>query len=135
MGDVRPDIGPAYVPGVPSVPRPRRAPLSESRPHPADGGVVGTYVHAYDPSPQPYQSPIPAMRPAQEGAAEQSQTPIYDALYSEFRRAFRTLPGDRSNEEDLRFQGFGSTSYSAGGGFAHPRAWQAALPPSPRRGL
>jgi hypothetical protein len=33
-------------------------------------------------------------------------TPIYDALYSEYRRLFRTLPGDRSGEESLRFSGF-----------------------------
>ncbi|MEU8527847.1 MULTISPECIES: hypothetical protein [Streptomyces] len=75
------------------------------------------------------------MRPAQEGAAEQSQTPIYDALYSEYRRAFRSLPGDRSGEEDLHFRSFGSSGYGGTGGFAYPRAWQAALPPSPRRGL
>ncbi|MFF7637446.1 hypothetical protein ACFZB9_30510 [Kitasatospora sp. NPDC008050] len=33
-------------------------------------------------------------------------TPIYDELYSEYRRLFRALPGDRSGEEDLRFTGF-----------------------------
>jgi hypothetical protein len=35
-------------------------------------------------------------------------TPIYDALYSEYRRLFRTLPGDRSGEESLQFKGFAS---------------------------
>jgi hypothetical protein len=37
-----------------------------------------------------------------------SGTPIYDALYSEYRRLFRTLPGDRSGEEDLHFNAFAS---------------------------
>ncbi|MEU5192370.1 hypothetical protein AB0G83_35295, partial [Streptomyces klenkii] len=36
-----------------------------------------------------------------------SVTPIYDALYAEYRRSFRALPFDRSGEEDLRFVGFG----------------------------
>ncbi|WP_414720892.1 hypothetical protein [Streptomyces sp.] len=75
------------------------------------------------------------MRPAREGAAEPSQTPIYDALYSEYLRSFRALPGDRSGEEDLSFRTFGSSGYGSGLGFTYPRAWQAALPPSPRRGL
>ncbi|WP_049574447.1 hypothetical protein [Streptomyces sp. SBT349] len=44
-----------------------------------------------------------------------SATPIYDSLCAEYRRLFRTLPGDRSGEEDLRFVGF-STSYGVGAG-------------------
>ncbi|MFF8609441.1 hypothetical protein ACF06X_26270 [Streptomyces sp. NPDC015346] len=105
------------------------------------------------------------MRPAQDITAGQSATPIYDALYSEYRRSFRTLPGDRSGEEDLAFRSFGtpvSTGlYGQGQGHggsryasqasqashtAHPVAWSAqhhsglhhtpaALPPAPRRGL
>jgi hypothetical protein len=29
-------------------------------------------------------------------------TPIYDALYAEYRRLFRALPGDRTDEETPR---------------------------------
>jgi hypothetical protein len=36
-----------------------------------------------------------------------SATPIYDALYAEWIRAFRTLPGDRHGEENLDFKAFG----------------------------
>ncbi|MGW1023232.1 hypothetical protein ACWD4J_05830 [Streptomyces sp. NPDC002577] len=42
------------------------------------------------------------------GEIGHSATPIYDALYAEYRRSFRTLPGDRSGEEDLVFTGFGA---------------------------
>ncbi|GHG19157.1 hypothetical protein GCM10017667_62470 [Streptomyces filamentosus] len=144
MDDGRPGIGPARPPGVPVVPRPRQAPLSESRPHPTGGGVVGTYVHPYDPFPQPYPSPIPGMRPAQDLPAGYSTTPIFDALYSEYRRSFRTLPGDRSGEEGLAFRAFGTATSTGLSGFHssaqtayHPPSWQAqpqaALPPGPRR--
>ncbi|MFJ8661801.1 hypothetical protein [Streptomyces sp. NPDC093795] len=92
------------------------------------------------------------MRPAQDVTAGASPTPIYDALYSEFRRSFRTLPGDRSGEEDVTFRAFGTTvgtgAYGHGQGHryatAYPTAWsaqhsptptQAALPPAPRRGF
>ncbi|MEV7090074.1 hypothetical protein AB0O07_30030 [Streptomyces sp. NPDC093085] len=99
------------------------------------------------------------MRPAQDGADGFSTTPIYDALYSEFRRSFRALPGDRSNEENLGFTAFGTglhgshSGYGHHGGFGHPQpqypgAWQRdprqqhmarpdrlALPPGPRRGV
>ncbi|EGX58768.1 hypothetical protein SZN_15948 [Streptomyces zinciresistens K42] len=37
-----------------------------------------------------------------------SPTPIYDALYAEYVKSFRTLPGDRSGEEDMGFVAFGS---------------------------
>ncbi|MET9294597.1 hypothetical protein [Streptomyces sp. NPDC003077] len=30
-----------------------------------------------------------------------SATPIFDALYAEYRRSFRALPGDRTGEEEL----------------------------------
>ncbi|MFI6684685.1 hypothetical protein [Streptomyces sp. NPDC050485] len=69
--------------------------------------VVGTYVHSYDPSRETYQSQIPAMRSPSDVSGTHSPTPIYDALYSEYRRSFRALPGDRSGEEDLDFRGFG----------------------------
>ncbi|WP_406448617.1 hypothetical protein OG782_07530 [Streptomyces sp. NBC_00876] len=48
------------------------------------------------------------MRPAQDPSGGPSHTPIYDALYSEYRRSFRALPGDRSGEESLGLQGFGT---------------------------
>ncbi|MEU9179143.1 hypothetical protein AB0C90_20220 [Streptomyces sp. NPDC048550] len=41
-----------------------------------------------------------------------SHTPIYDTLYSEYLRAFRALPGDRTGEEDHGF-----TAFSYGGSF------------------
>ncbi|WP_377268684.1 hypothetical protein [Peterkaempfera sp. SMS 1(5)a] len=47
------------------------------------------------------------MRPAYEAESPASATPIYDALYAEYRRLFRALPGDRTGEEDLKFVGFG----------------------------
>ena len=50
--------------------------------------------------------PIPAMRPSYDAEHPHSPTPIYDELYSEYRRLFRALPGDRSGEEDLHFAGF-----------------------------
>ncbi|WP_309053049.1 hypothetical protein [Streptomyces sp.] len=86
------------------------------------------------------------MRPAHDGAAGPSATPIFDALYSEYRRSFRTLPGDRSGEEELRFRAFGTVTstglYGQGYGYtqgartgqaygqggrpaAHPTAWSA----------
>ncbi|HEY5833813.1 hypothetical protein [Streptomyces sp.] len=47
------------------------------------------------------------MRTAQDSAGGGgSGTPIYDALCSEYRRLFRALPGDRSGEESLQFNGF-----------------------------
>ncbi|GGV81656.1 hypothetical protein GCM10015535_21710 [Streptomyces gelaticus] len=48
------------------------------------------------------------MRPSQDPSGGPSQTPIYDALYSEYRRSFRALPGDRSGEENLGFVAFGT---------------------------
>lgn len=80
------------------------------------------------------------MRPARDLPApaprERSATPIYDTLYAEYRRLFRTLPGDRSGEESLRFEGFG-TLYSTGltGSWQDERRLRgtstpAALPPA-----
>lgn len=48
------------------------------------------------------------MRPSQDPSGGPSQTPIYDALYSEYRRSFRALPGDRTGEESLGLQAFGT---------------------------
>ncbi|MER6997337.1 hypothetical protein [Streptomyces sp. NPDC000410] len=110
-------------------------------------------MHTYDPTrqPSPSQSHIPSLRHsyAHDASAGHSATPIYDALYSEYRRSFRALPGDRSGEEHLGFTAFGSGPHTGRAGHAgHLSAWQAgvrqhtgvyhvpaALPPSPRRGL
>jgi hypothetical protein len=119
-------------------------------------------VHSYDSSRQPYQNPIPAMRPSQDTSQSQSPTPIYDALYSEYRRSFRALPGDRSGEEHTEFTAFGSGTHGGGRSGHYPAytgTWHvpahsaghapghttgrqhtgthvpAALPPAPRRGL
>ncbi|MEV6396960.1 hypothetical protein AB0M39_19605 [Streptomyces sp. NPDC051907] len=108
-------------------------------------------MHSYDPPRQPYQSQIPSMRPSHESMAAPSSTPIYDALYSEYLRSFKALPGDRSGEEDLGFKGFGGglhnsrggthTGHSSSGGWqpigrVHPTSHlPAALPPGPRRGM
>ncbi|GAA0624190.1 hypothetical protein [Streptomyces crystallinus] len=74
-------------------------------------------MHTYEPSRQPYQSQIPSMRPAQDLLGSHSATPIYDALYSEYRRSFRALPGDRSGEDDLGFRGFAAVGHSGSLGF------------------
>ncbi|MFE1411080.1 hypothetical protein ACIGFK_30030 [Streptomyces sp. NPDC085524] len=70
-----------------------------------------------------------------------SPTPIYDTLYSEYLRAFRALPGDRTGEEDLGFTAFsygggytGGSSYSGGwNGSAWQRVddWQPSYSPQP----
>ncbi|MEU6929820.1 MULTISPECIES: hypothetical protein [unclassified Streptomyces] len=77
------------------------------------------------------------MRPAQDVSAGPSATPIYDALYSEYRRSFRTLPGDRSGEEELGFRSFGAGTYRQAAHGQDPgrrrAGWSAyALPPGPR---
>ncbi|MFB9552993.1 hypothetical protein [Streptomyces roseoviridis] len=73
------------------------------------------------------------MRPAQDLPAGRSSTPIYDALYSEYRRTFRTLPGDRSGEEELSFRAFGT---GAAAGHRQHAGWSAyALPPGGRGGV
>ncbi|MET9550681.1 hypothetical protein ABZY36_36055 [Streptomyces sp. NPDC006627] len=108
-------------------------------------------MHTYDPSRSrpAYQNPIPSMRTAQDATGERSATPIYDTLYSEYRRAFRALPGDRSGEEHLGFTAFGTGPYGTQylGQFQLGRYGQhdpyatgrhhvpAALPPPPRREL
>ncbi|MFF3863709.1 hypothetical protein [Streptomyces sp. NPDC002209] len=45
-----------------------------------------------------------------------SHTPIYDTLYTEYLRAFRALPGDRTGEEDLGFTAFSYGGWYAGTG-------------------
>ncbi|WP_329180233.1 MULTISPECIES: hypothetical protein [unclassified Streptomyces] len=80
--------------------------------------VVGKYVQTFDASSRsPFQRYIPPMRSAQDASGSGgSATPIYDALYSEYRRLFRTLPGDRTGEESLQFNSFSS--------------WQPDFPPT-----
>ncbi|AXK35536.1 hypothetical protein DVA86_25685 [Streptomyces armeniacus] len=68
-----------------------------------------------------------------------SGTPIYDALYAEYRRLFRALPGDRSGEEDFRFERFGTVHGTGTGRWGDTLrqrggALPAALPPAPRDG-
>ncbi|MFI0240694.1 hypothetical protein [Streptomyces sp. NPDC016845] len=90
------------------------------------------------------------MRPPQDYQTGSSATPIYDALCAEYRRSFRTLPGDRSGEEQLGFAPFGTGTYVArhhtpyyatgqhypqqnGRQPGHGGHLPAALPPAPRR--
>ncbi|CAL9577446.1 hypothetical protein [Streptomyces sp. enrichment culture] len=69
-------------------------------------------MHAYD---APRRSALPApVRPAQDFRSGPSATPIYDALYAEYVKSFRSLPGDRSGEEKLGFTAFGSIPHGAG---------------------
>ncbi|MEU5086942.1 hypothetical protein [Streptomyces sp. NPDC021356] len=70
-------------------------------------------MHAYDvPRRQSYQ-PIRSARAAQDPMGP-SATPIYDALYAEYVKSYRTLPGDRSGEEDLGFVAFGNLQHRTG---------------------
>ncbi|MCF6522467.1 hypothetical protein HOY81_05060 [Streptomyces sp. JJ36] len=71
---------------------------------------------------------------------------MYDSLYAEYQRLFRALPGDRSGEEELRFEAFTErrTDHHGWGDHQRPHAVQygghtrralpAALPPAPRDG-
>ncbi|MGW0825637.1 hypothetical protein [Streptomyces sp. NPDC002845] len=72
-------------------------------------------MHAYDvPRRQSYQ-PIPSARSAQDpSSGGPSATPIYDALYAEWVRSYRALPGDRHGEEELGFTAFGNPPYNTG---------------------
>ncbi|MEV3969704.1 hypothetical protein AB0K68_16395, partial [Streptomyces sp. NPDC050698] len=71
-------------------------------------------MHAYDVPRRQSFSPIPSARSAQDAQGGPSATPIYDALYAEYVKSFRALPGDRSGEEKLGFTAFGNTPYSSG---------------------
>ncbi|MET8248816.1 hypothetical protein ABZV31_33185 [Streptomyces sp. NPDC005202] len=71
-------------------------------------------MHAYDvPRRQSYQL-IPSARVAQDPPSGPSATPIYDALYAEYVKSYRALPGDRSGEEDLGFIAFGNLPHGSG---------------------
>ncbi|WP_347404545.1 hypothetical protein [Streptomyces sp. MST-110588] len=96
------------------------------------------------------------MRPAYDAtgptpahaAPRASATPIYDALYAEYRRSFRALPGDRTGEEEFSAEAmrriWGRTTTSTGNWEVvarqpyqtyqpqHARTYvPAALPPAP----
>ncbi|MBK3580249.1 hypothetical protein JHN63_41965 [Streptomyces sp. MBT65] len=71
-------------------------------------------MHTYDvPRSRPYQ-PIPSSRSDRDGSGGPSATPIYDRLYSEWVKTFRSLPGDRSGEEELGFTAFGHSPHGTG---------------------
>ncbi|MGW2744357.1 hypothetical protein [Streptomyces sp. NPDC001450] len=72
-------------------------------------------MHAYDaPSRRSAFPSVPSARSGQEGFGGPSATPIYDSLYAEWVKAFRTLPGDRSGEEGLDFTAFGNMPHGTG---------------------
>jgi hypothetical protein len=77
-------------------------------------GVVGIYVHAYDAPRRHSYQPIPSGRAGQDPSGGSSATPIYDALYAEYVRAFKAIPGDRSGEEDMAFTPFSSAPHDTG---------------------
>ncbi|MFD3552510.1 hypothetical protein ACFWWA_10435 [Streptomyces goshikiensis] len=94
-------------------------------------------MHPYDPPRAPYYpSTVPPLRPARDrqNAPAASHTPIFDTLYSEYLRAFRALPGDRTGEEDLGFTAFsyGGAHYAShgdsayGGGSVTGAGWSPA---------
>ncbi|MFF2401017.1 hypothetical protein [Streptomyces goshikiensis] len=94
-------------------------------------------MHPYDPPRAPYHpSTVTPLRPARDrqSAPAASHTPIFDTLYSEYLRAFRTLPGDRTGEEDLGFTAFsyGGAHYAShgespyGGGSLSSSGWSPA---------
>ncbi|WP_307815773.1 hypothetical protein [Streptomyces sp. 7-21] len=80
--------------------------------------AYGTYEGGHQPG-------IPGMRAPSERMAGSSPTPIYDSLCAEYRRLFRALPGDRSDEEELRFRGFGGDR-----GYEQPGGMTPAVYPS-----
>ncbi|MDQ0990065.1 hypothetical protein [Streptomyces sp. V3I7] len=73
-------------------------------------------MHPYDVPPRrpSFSSSVPPARVGQESAGRPSATPIYDSLYAEWVRTFRTLPFDRSGEENLEFVAFGDAPHSTG---------------------
>ncbi|MCJ1679738.1 hypothetical protein MTF65_20805 [Streptomyces sp. APSN-46.1] len=86
-------------------------------------------MHPYDPPRAPYYpSTISPLRPARdrESAPAASHTPIFDTLYSEYLRAFRALPGDRSGEENLGFTAF---SHGGGSGSGASGGWNGSAWP------
>ncbi|MFD7710365.1 hypothetical protein [Streptomyces sp. NPDC059786] len=76
-------------------------------------------MHTYDSSRRRPFQPIPSARPSQDSSGVSSATPIYDALYAEWVRSFRALPGDRQGEEELGFTAFGHRPYGTGSYHPH----------------
>lgn len=64
-------------------------------------------MHLYDVPRRQSLQPIPSARSGQDHSGGPSATPIYDALYAEYVKSFRALPGDRHGEEHLGFTAFG----------------------------
>ncbi|GGJ02697.1 hypothetical protein [Streptomyces brasiliensis] len=72
-------------------------------------------MHAYDVSSRrPSFTTIPSARAGRDSPGGPSATPIYDTLYAEWVKSFRTLPGDRTGEEELGFVAFGYAPHSTG---------------------
>ncbi|MBV2356584.1 hypothetical protein KUM39_19750 [Streptomyces sp. J2-1] len=71
-------------------------------------------MHPYDTPRRSAYPSVPSARAGQEGPGATSATPIFDTLYAEWGKTFRTLPGDRSGEEELEFSAFGSAPHSTG---------------------
>ncbi|MER7488846.1 hypothetical protein ABTY20_23655 [Streptomyces sp. NPDC126497] len=86
-------------------------------------------MHAYDVPRRQSLASVPApVRPAQDSQSGLSVTPIYDALYTEYVKSFRSLPGDRSGEEELGFTAFGNIPHSTGSYGGHsPGTFGASL--------
>ncbi|GGV68583.1 hypothetical protein ABZ178_34810 [Streptomyces massasporeus] len=84
-------------------------------------------MHEYDVPRRHSFSPIPSARSAQDSQGGPSATPIYDALYTEYVKSFRALPGDRSGEEKLGFTAFGNTPHGSGsyGGGSYGSSYSA----------
>ncbi|WP_133913601.1 hypothetical protein [Streptomyces sp. NBC_00582] len=70
-------------------------------------------MHSYEVPRRPVYPSVPSARPAHDSQGGPSATPIYDALYAEYVKTFRSLPGDRSGEDDLGFTAFGNMPHSA----------------------
>ncbi|MER5435940.1 hypothetical protein [Streptomyces sp. NPDC002588] len=76
-------------------------------------------MHTYDVPRRSVSPSIPSARPAQDSQSGPSATPIYDALYAEYVKTFRSLPGDRSGEDELGFTAFGNLPHSTGSAGGH----------------
>ncbi|WP_331449916.1 hypothetical protein [Streptomyces prasinus] len=77
-------------------------------------------MHAYDaPRRRPFPLVPAPVRRTQDSTGGSSATPIYDALYAEYVKSFRSLPGDRSGEEKLGFAAFGSLPHATGPSVGH----------------
>ena len=86
-------------------------------------------MHTYDVPRRQSLASVPApVRPAQDSRSGLSATPIYDALYTEYVKSFRSLPGDRSGEEELGFTAFGNIPHRTGSYGGHsPSTFGASL--------